>query len=673
MIKCPKCNRELSDGAKFCAGCGSPVFETIFCPNCGKQTSTEFAFCQSCGASVTKTPAAEQTAAPVTEQVKSAPVGKKKLPKKAILFGGIGVAVIAVLIIVIALVSGKSENNYALYVKDGEIYYNDLKKSSESLQLTSRLYDSGEVSDEALSESGYQLGCYTYMSENGKYIFFPDKIGDGDSGFNLYYKEVSDLDEEATKIDSDVRLYFVNSSATRIIYLKGDEGDLYLYNIGKDSKEKITSDVISIEHLNEDFSTLYYIKDGSLYKYVVGKDSDKVVSDVYEVVKIYDSGEIYYLKSENEELSLMDYIIDDMKDTDASLSEPVYPEYPESPSRPSSLDYNSDAEYEAAYETYQTAYAEWQEECDRIESEYETARAAYIAKLSRDDMRAALEEETLERSGYSLYYYDGAEDTVITDAAVGGYYSAYACASDKPVISYEAYNQSGLEKVKLSEVESIDDIEDMVKAALSSSSERYVAVKTVSAIVEQEKYAHNFTINDAGTIAYYIDNVPDDKNYGDLYRISIDGDSLGKAEVYDSDVYTGFCFFISDDDIEYFKDCKNGNGDMYINKNKIDSDVYYYSIAVYSDLDEIFYVTDWSEKKEYGTLKVYNGKKSETVTDDMHSYRVTPDGRVLCLIDFSMNSHKGELIEWSDGKTRKIDDDVVCILPVFSSNTRGSF
>ena len=42
MLTCTKCNKELSDGAKFCDGCGARIFETVFCPNCGKQTSTEF-------------------------------------------------------------------------------------------------------------------------------------------------------------------------------------------------------------------------------------------------------------------------------------------------------------------------------------------------------------------------------------------------------------------------------------------------------------------------------------------------------------------------------------------------------------------------------------------------------------------------------------------------------
>ena len=689
MITCPKCNKELSDGTKFCDGCGAQIFETIFCPNCGKQTSTEFAFCQSCGTSITEAPVEEQPAA-------VAPTEKKKLPKKAIMFGGIGVAVIAVLILVISLFSGsggKAENNYALYLKDGEIFFTDLKKDSEAWQLTSRL-DTDEVNDEDLAVADYQLGLSTYMSEDGKYIFFPDKVGDDNDGFNLYYKEVAKPDMEAIKVDSDIRSYTVNASATLITYLKGEEGNLYQYKIGEDSKdkiasevrgfevyddgkkigyinfeksiylkyadkekEKIASDVSTLEHVTEDFTTVYYIKDGALYKQIEGKDKVKVASDVYDVVKIYDSGEIYYLKCDAEEISLMDYVTDDMKDADASISEPNYPDYPNSPSRPFSWDYDTDA-YEA-----------WKAECDRIETEYYDACETYYAKQSRDELREDLAEETLEQSSYSLCFYNGTEEVVITDAF--GYYSNYTYASEAPVISYDAYNQSSLEKVKLSEVKNIYDIEDMVEAALFSSYESYIAVKGTATVVEQKKEATNFIINSSGTVVYYIDDIPEEKNYGELYRISINNGVVGKAEVYDSNVYEDNCYFENDTELEYFKDYKDGKGELYINKNKIDYDVYSRSVVEYSDLDKIFYFTDWNDEKNYGTLKVYDGKEATKIADDVHSFSVNPDGRVLYLYDYSLNYYKGELHEWSNGETRKIDDDVVCVLPILYSKHRG--
>ena len=702
MIKCPKCNKELSDDTKFCDGCGAQIFEIIFCPNCGKQTSTEFAFCQSCGASITDAPAEEKPAA--------APTEKKKLPKKAIMFGGIGIAVVAVLILVISLISGggKTKNDFALYLKDSEIFFSDMKKDSEAWQLTSRLVDTEDVDDEDWADSAYTLGMYTCVSEDGKYIFFPDKIGD-DDGINLYYREIAKPESEAIKIDSDVQSYTVNTSATIVTYLKGEEGNLYQYKLAEDSKdkiasevegfevsddgtkigyinsegslylkyadkdkEKIASEVSSLEYLTDDFKTVYYIKEGSLYKQVEGEDRVKIASDLYDVIKIYETGEIYYLISEDGEISLMDYVTDDMKSADASITEPEYPDFPDSPDYPSWWDYDTDAEYDAAYAAYEEAYEAWEAECDRMETEYYEARDAYWAKENRDELRADLEEETLEQSSYSLCFYNGTEATVITDAFVGDYYySDYTYASDAPVIIYEAYNQSSLEKVKLSEVESIYDIEEMVEAALFSSSERYIAVKTTATVVEQEKEARNFRINSSGTVVYYIDDIPDEKSYGELYHISIANGVVGKAEVYDSDVYTGYCYFAGDDKFEYYKDYKDGKGELYVNKTKIDYDVNAYNTVVYSDSDKVIYFTDWDDEKKYGTLKIYQNGESVKVADDVHDFSTMGDGRILYLYDYSLNYYKGELHVWENGETRKIDDDVVCVIPVYETKYRG--
>ena len=702
MITCPKCNKELSDDTKFCDGCGAQIFETIFCPNCGKQTSTEFAFCQSCGASITEAPAEEKPAAVPTE--------KKKLPKKAILFGGIGVSVVAVLVLVISLIAGgggKAKNDFTLYLKDSEIFFSDLKKDSESWQLTSRLVDTGDVDNDNLASAANTLSSYICTSEDGKYIFFLDKIGNDDDGFNLYYREIAKPEAEAIKVDSDVRSYTVNSSATIVTYLKGDERNLYQYELAEDSKdkvasevkgfevsddgakigyinsegglylqyagkdkEKIASEVSSLEYLTENFKTVYYIKEGSLYKQVEGEDCVKIASDVYDVIKIYETGEIYYLTSEAGEVSLMDYVTDDMKATDASITKPSYPDYPNYPSCPSWLDYDTDAEYDAAYAAYKKAWEDWDAEYTRMTTEYNAARDAYLAKKNRDELRADLEEKTLEQSSYSLCFYNGTEAAVITDAFNN---SDYTYAFDAPVIIYEAYNQSSLEKVKLSEVKSVYDIEEMVKAALFSSSERYIAVKTTATVVEQEKEARNFRINSSGTVVYYIDDILDEKSYGELYCITIANGVVGKAEVYDSDVYTGYCQFTGDDKFEYYKDYKDGKGELYVNKTKIDYDVNIYRTTVCSDSDKVIYLADWNDEKQYGTLKIYQNGESVKIADDVHSFSTMSDERILYLYDYSLNYYKGELHIWENGKTRKIDDDVVCVIPVYETKYRGYY
>lgn len=662
MIKCPECNKELSDGAEFCDGCGCRIPETTFCPNCGEQASAGFAFCRKCGASIAETPAKEQPAA--------APVKKKKLPKKAILFGGIGAAAVAVLIIVIVLIfsCGKAGNNYVLYLKDNELFFSDLKKNSEARQLTSRLVSADDADYDPSYES-YRLGRCTYMSEDGRYIFFPDKLGESKTLFGLYYKKASDSDAKAVKIDSDIRAYTVNASATLVTYLKGEEGDLYQYDIRKDSREKIASEVDYFAASDDGERVVYVNSENSIYVKYADKKKDKIVSDIYDVIKIYGSGEFYYLTKKAEKVALADYIIDDMEKADASITEPAYPDYPEAPSYPYWEDYDNYDEYEVAYAEYDVAYDAWKAECERIETEYDTAYEAYLAKRFRDELREALKKTSLNKPGYSLCYYDGTKENVITNA----FCDETICAEEAPVIYYTAYTQSAPEKVKLSEIENVYEVENKVRDALFSSSEKYIAVGDTATVVEQKKEADEFCINSAGTVIYYIDNIQDGKECGDLYRISVSDGVPEKAELYDSDVCIDYCRFLSDTDFMYFKEIKDGKGELYINKNQIDSDVSASGIVFCSDLGKVFYRTDWSKAKEYGTLKVYDGKESVKIGGDINSFTVTPDGRVLYLYDYSTKYRKGELYEWSDGETRKIDDDVTCILPVIREDYRGYF
>ncbi|MCK4734338.1 MAG: RDD family protein [Methanophagales archaeon] len=61
---CPKCGKEVKEGAKFCNSCGSPI-EHIketevtevgkrFCPKCGAELVGGMKFCSSCGARISE-------------------------------------------------------------------------------------------------------------------------------------------------------------------------------------------------------------------------------------------------------------------------------------------------------------------------------------------------------------------------------------------------------------------------------------------------------------------------------------------------------------------------------------------------------------------------------------------------------------------------------------------
>lgn len=691
MVECPKCHKQLEDGTKFCDNCGAQVFETIFCPNCGAKTSTQFAFCQSCGASIQEQAPAAGGAAKAGAAAGAAgaaaaaavAAAKNKVPKKWLMFGGIAVAAIVVIVLITSLLGGGGSGSYGLYIKDKEIFYTTFSKD-DPMQVTSRLVDSSGVDAYRLADAAYTIGSFSYMSDDGKLLFFPDKI-DG-SDLTLYYRDVTKEKEEPVKIDSAISRYAVNDKATTVTYLKDGES-LYQFDIKSGEKNKVKSDVSTFyvsddgskiiymneeggiyswkggeeEKIDSEVTTLYsvakdlskvtYIKEGSLYQKADGQDKVKIDSDVSSVLRTYTSGEVYYLKSADTEISLMDYVTDDMKAADDAMTQPERPEYPYS------FNYDTYEEYEAARAQYEQDYEAYQE-----------AYTAYREKLNRDNMRESLSNRTLSQTQYSLYYFNGTESTMITDAYASS--STYS-ATDSPLLVFKAYEQSSVSQVKLSEVSSIYEVQEMVEEALFSSTQVYVAAgATMNALDVTD--ATSFTISDDGSAIYYIDDMSEDKDYGDLYKVAISDGAPQSPEMYDSDVYAYSIYFLSDGRLCYYKDVKENQGELFVDKTSIDYDVQLYSVSYNEDSKQLLYFVDWSSERSCGTLKRWTGKEAEKIADDVHDFSVTADGKILYLYDYSTNYYKGELYLFNK-EGEKLDDDVVAIITPSTSKYHTAY
>ena len=50
VLCCASCGRAATPGAKFCAGCGNALQQSVFCTACGAQLNAGAAFCTACGA-----------------------------------------------------------------------------------------------------------------------------------------------------------------------------------------------------------------------------------------------------------------------------------------------------------------------------------------------------------------------------------------------------------------------------------------------------------------------------------------------------------------------------------------------------------------------------------------------------------------------------------------------
>lgn len=697
MITCPSCGKELEDGSKFCDACGTPIPEApvatapadavIFCPSCGAQNSEEYAFCQLCGAPLHEEPSAK------TEK---ADAGKKPVNIKPILFGVAGIAaVLLIVFIATRFIGGGGGSPYALYLKDGELYYNNFSKNGP-VEVTSRL-DSGRNSgNSSMYYLASELGPRVALSSDGKTLFYPDRYDGGE--FSLYYRNIKKPAEEPTRIDTGITNYFVTEKGDKIFYVKG--GTLYQNDL-KDNKEKIASDVASysvsldgskIAYQDEDrslyvwaggdkekiasdiefvyrysdnLSTIHYIKEGAVYKYADG-DSEKIIPEYNTLVSIYESGEIYYITSEEQEIRLADYVNDNMASADAAMTEPVRPIAPDYPYY-NYWNYDADA-YEAALAQYEIDYAAYQADNEKYQQDYQ----AYREKESRDNLRSSLESQTLTRMVYSLYYFDGSDSILVSDAVADAY--SYSSALEKPVMVVRLNeDQEEVGKVRLSDISSVYEVSSRVDEALMTASEYYIVTGSSVSSFDQEAPYYFCFANDGSKILF-LDEMDSDLEYGDLYLITVSKDQPGSPSLYDTDVSVQTVNITKDGSVYYFKDVNSRNeGELFIDQKSVEFDVSCYSHYYDSDLKALFYYTDYSWDRGDGTLMMYKNYTSTKINDDIHDFTVISGNDILYLYDFSSRSYSGALYLYDGKNSEKIDDDVSGIVRIYNTERRRDY
>lgn len=695
MIYCPKCGKELKDGTAFCSNCGTklPTNEPVEPvvkqePAVQEVQQAEPVVAQEVAAEVPAEVPAEEAPAevPAEEAPAEETATERKFPKKLIGIIGGAVAAVIVLLVAILLIAGSgSKKSPALFLKEKEIFSTYLSKI-EPMQVTDKLVDTEEkIGNKELAQNAYMFGYRTYLANDGKTLFYPDKI---DDGMSLYYRDLQKSKQEPIKLDSDVSQYTVSADGKRVVYLKTDgslyrhnlkdkekiasevegfvasedckqiifmteEGDLYAQKLGKD-KEKLATEISDVEYINEDCTVVYYISDEALYKVELGKDKVKVLSEVNEVLMITDEGKIYYTKSGTEEVTLSSYVEDDMKAQDATMEKP---QYPTKPSYPYYSQYNNMEEYNIALDEYNLAMDEYYAAQDAYNEQY----SKYQQKLNRDELREELDEMKITIYTADVFYFDGKDSkSVCEDVRCDEYGLDSRKASDADVLVFSGYGNGTANKVKLSEIDSIYTVENNVNAAMKESTVVYVAIDGTATKLDFEDKAmdaYDIRISADGKLMYYLDNISEENGHGDLYQIEISGGKAKKAELYDSDVYSGS--FGADGSFYYFKDVKDRIGELFVDKTRVDYDVYTGNVTSTED-GTYYFMTEYKDNS--GTLKIYNGKKAVKVAEEVYNYDVLADGTLLYLNDYSTEKYYGTLYTYTGKKSVKIADDVVAIL-----------
>jgi len=720
-MNCPKCNSELEAGVKFCEHCGASIPEaaaaaapaapaTIFCTNCGTKTSAESAFCENCGARIdgAAAPVAPAAAAAAAAAAPAAPKPEKKpfkftdIPKKWRVIGIAGLAgllvLIAAIVIIVTIVGNNARKNYAVYMKDHELVFLGIGKDTKKT-LTDDL--KGDLDRDTVANRGAALAQAVRMTKDNTRLFYISEL-EIDGTATLYYldvyekgkpKEVDKVDyrnfvvnkdgtkviferdgdlyehnlKDREKIASDVSGWIASKDCKRVVYMN-DDGDIYEKASGKD-KEKIDSEIESVAWISDDCKTVVYTKDGNLYAKKTGKDKQKIASEVYDVVEAYSSSSIYYTVLSEVEIKLSDYLDDDMKDSDAALTKPVYPNYSdpttfsatytEWPTYPSW----NDPEYDTKLQQYNDIRAALDVEYDKAVVKYREDYDLYDEKVDREDIRENIDDYNYTENRYSPYYYDGKNATLLTE----NYARFDEAAYDKAVMAFEEISSGTAAKVKISEVESLYSLRNMVEEALEGSTGLCVAVgKNVTRLEDVEGMDLGYLEMDPdGKSMYCMVELNYDECTAELYRLTISGDKVGKFEKYDEDVYYNNAWYVAGGKFIYFKDydSEKQDGELYMDKKLIDSDVNSNNIVYSEDMKALLYYKDVNSEKDYGTLCISkNGGKGKKIADDVHTIGYTSKGELLYLKDYSTSSYSGELYLYTDGKSKKIDSDVNAIL-----------
>ncbi len=560
----------------------------------------------------------------------------------------------------------ESENSFSYY-------WRDLTAAPDKQEATK--VDSDIIIDSAFG----RLSDYACVSDDGSRSFYVK----GEDKRLYAYDRASG---EKSKLDDNVTGFSADESGNYIIYAIFEDGEYTLYEMTLDGitgeRAKIDS-ASNVERVYPNTKKVFYIKDGSLYYKISGEDKVKIASDVNRVVSVVNETSVYYIKAEEIKTPLADFIDDDLAADDRNTSDPgVKPAYPVQPSPVSPGD-------STAYSRYLQDIETWKQTCTRIDEEYEAAQTNYYKRLFHDELRTALgdEDNAVSYSKYSLYYWNNGESTLVAEdiGREDNRQPVFLAASDKAeTVVYQKYNMSARKLFKISELVTaggrsdyyngyVYDIVSEFRSEVSSprkvAPDVYVAAGTHESIIECDN-AKDWRIRNDGVVCF-LDDYNDDKGYGTLMSATIENGAAAKPEKIDEDVNI-FEFGNGSRRLIYFKDVSNGAGDLYLDGKRISSDVradihtsvFYVGqrwLYNYEDSENLIYYTDFSDKRQNGTLNIYKDGKSAKISDDACYFVAIDENNVAYLFDYNFDRQRGDLKLFDGKESTTIDTDVTAV------------
>lgn len=662
----------------------------IFCPQCGTQNSGDFAYCLSCGAKLAGD--GEGVGSGLKKNA-----GKKERRKKENKAGGKKQRIIGIVVVVLILlaaaggifairnVAGNEKNTY-FYLKDNELWKGNVRNAKADAML-----DDGIVSGGSSSFYPYSFNNYVEKTQDGKYLVY--RISCEDSSSDLYSVELNKKNADRIKIGSDVRAYrvlknnsvlYVNEEKAlylsdlagnkekiaknvlnyrltadekTLIWLSTEEGKLYTQQLQKPGdNEKLDSDVDDLVFCSDDFKMIVYMKEQALYVLNNLQDKEKISENVDHAIVENADGicKILYMKNKTEgkQLSVWDFIDDDLAGSDAKIQEPKEEDY---------------------QETYEVQSFWGVEERTRTNDAYYEDRAVYQAKAQRDSWRENWKNTALDFAdsfnNYDVCLYDtasGMSSDLLDDIWVSSYDKHYdaeylACRC----MRMEYFKAEDMERLKLSELPenvSYYDVQESIMNTLRLS-EKVNAICVDGRIIDVDfegRIVDNWKFDFSKDKVYLLlkeqdaDGIASES--GELVRLDYSDVNASKMEVMDTDVDR--LRAVNGGKLYYLKDVDSGDsGELYCNGQKIDSDVYSYSVWVPEE-GKLLYGVDYDDSSESVTQKYYDGEASVKIASDVYSAFYLDEKNILVLTDYNMEKRRGELKKYSGKELEKVASDV---------------
>lgn len=615
------------------------------CARCGCELPQDAGFCFQCGA---KQPG-------------------YRFPKKLAIGAAAFLLAVGGACVVGALLMGN--HKYVAYLKDGSVNQADLEHDKKEAVKYSGDYGNEDSLFNAYVEVEY--------SRDGKYIFYPTEVrydGGAHPEFRLNMQRVGK--EEPVKLGSSVWRYSVLAQ-NKAVYIKSGNNTLYI-NDKKNHKEKIASNVMDY-YIDEDEKNIVWIEtDGEAYamyqqdlalkkekktlaeditvyevsenlKQIVVMEVDtlymirdfgekeKISSNVSRVIaNSEETGSVYYSKLPEKAGNSSEIIEDDCAESDAKIKEP---------------EYNSFITQKVEKNVYTGKY----ERIEGLDQEaYNQAWEQYEAKERRDEIRQRTHELELGSYVNELYRFQDGQEELIDGSYADLLYDYGTEGKKKGIFAFSHYKMEEVPKIKMSEIDSLSDLSDLYYENLRTAKETciYTGEKVIT-LAEDFPYA--VALDTEKKMGY---GLKEESGTYTLMSFSIGESSDGACKTVAEDVDSTLT--LAQGKIYYLTDVYESAGELYCNEEHIDSDVFVGSLTKVNDT--VAYAVDYDSNKCQATLKLYNGKESTKIADDVHAYYAFDEKDIAVLADYNMDRQEGNLKYYSGrNELVEIDEDVTAI------------